>query len=741
MNLDLSGLVFAKAPRFKVNNIQELFSISGLEELNYEVTIDVVNASGYDNGNGVSIKSGSAVFVFNPRKYDKDNPDPTQYFEIRNKDELDVSEMDTIVKIVNNGKVELPSLPNSNTFSSYSVYSPYKLYGADKWIKVEDIPVRIDVIDDIPYAIFPNDKDYEGWKLEATYQSYGSYLDGVRVDYSNLDDIPDFNSTNPVTSKGIAKALSNKMDNVTFKTINNESIIGEGNIEIKTTNIVNSSGETISFQSPTPVLSIINGDKDFYERQIIEINIDNYSELEFYDIQFSDNLSLDLGLNNGKFRLLASSLHDDFNGYIKVRSYSIANGTSWSDYGLLKVLIKALPTKLGNPIIVDDTNKDKLIDNKLQVLKSHYEGIDSGNLIEKNTILDISESNDDKLIVNNELNNPLEYDIETNEGIIEKGIEIETIEGNGNVEGLVEFYPLTKDTNSYSGNNNFKVTRGKEVKFVDNQLNYVDRNTQLKASLHKKAFIQRDTDWSISFFMQLNTLSFGASWLQVMRIGHLAMNILDKNYSSGRDKGKVAIGFVTLGGYSSGWGSATPFDMYKWLGKKMHLVFTHKKSDDSYFKIKLNNQLIGKTSFSGTSNKRSTKYSGDELQLGWNYGHTVTSSQMYLSNLRIYDRVLSDEEIKEIYDNGIVDKLIVTQSSISHSLPNPPTKAILKDSDVSIKVDNKELEKSNTTLDIDSGLSTSDLSGLEFSADTFDVEISNPDKVKELKLIPIEEVK
>ena len=78
---------------------------------------------------------------------------------------------------------------------------------------------------------------------------------------------------------------------------------------------------------------------------------------------------------------------------------------------------------------------------------------------------------------------------------------------------------------------------------------------------------------------------------------------------------------------------------------------------------------------------------------------------------------------------------------IPHSLPNPPTKAILKDSDVSIKVDNKELEKSNTTLDIDSGLSTSDLSGLEFSADTFDVEISNPDKVKELKLIPIEEVK
>ena len=110
------------------------------------------------------------------------------------------------------------------------------------------------------------------------------------------------------------------------------------------------------------------------------------------------------------------------------------------------------------------------------------------------------------------------------------------------------------------------------------------------------------------------------------------------------------------------------------------------------------------------------------------------------SNLRIYNRVLSDEEIKEIYDNGIVDKLIVTQSSINHSLPNPPTKAILKDSDVSIKVDNKELEKSNTTLDIDSGLSTSDLSGLEFSADTFDVEISNPDKVKELKLIPIEEV-
>ena len=734
MNLDLSGLVFAKAPRFKVNNIQELFSISGLEDLNYEVTIDVVNASGYDNGNGVSIKSGSAVFVFNPRKYDKDNPDPTKYFEIRNKDELDVSEMDTIVKIVNNGKVELPSLPNSNTFSSYTVYSPYKLYGVEKWIKVEDIPVRIDVIDDIPYAIFPNDKDYEGWKLEATYQSYGSYLDGVRVDYSNLDDIPDFNSTNPVTSKGIAKALSNKMDNVTFKTINNESIIGEGNIEIKTTNIVNSSGETISFQSPTPVLSIINGDKDFYERQIIEINIDNYSELEFYDIQFSDNLSLDLGLNNGKFRLLASSLHDDFNGYIKVRSYSIANGTSWSDYGLLKVLIKALPTKLGNPIIVDDTNKDKLIDNKLQVLKSHYEGIDSGNLIEKNTVLDISESND-KLIVNNELNNPLEYDIETNEGIIEKGIEIETIEGQGNVEGLVEFYPLTKDLKSYSGNNDLKVTRGKRVKFINGFVNPLSNDTQIQYDfLNNQIMINQYNDWTISYFHKWKDGKAGTTWYAPVVIGNF------RPYFEIIDYGESAIYLIQEHN-----GKKNYYGMYRNFFrtndvinmKLIHLAFTHDKKDNGKFKMYFNGKLVPLDKFKLVTGGITIDSTPDNrLYLGY----SKWSTSAYLSNLRIYDRVLSDEEVKEIYDNGIVDKLIVTQSSINHSLSNPPTKAILKDSDVSIKVDNKVLEKSNTTLDIDSGLSTSDLSGLEFSVDTFDVEISNPDKVKELKLIPIEEV-
>ena len=735
MNLDLSGLVFAKAPRFKVNNIQELFSINGLEDLNYEVTIDVVNASGYDNGNGVSIKSGSAVFVFNPRKYDKNNLDPTQYFEIRNKDELDVSEMDTIVKIVNNGKVELPSLPNSNTFSSYTVYSPYKLYGADKWLKIENIPVRIDIIDDIPYAIFPNDKDYEGWKLEATYQAYGSYLDGVKVDYSNLNDTPDFNSNNPVTSKGIAKALSNKMDNITFKTINNESIIGEGNIEIKTTNIVNSSGEVVSFQSPTPVLSIINGDKDFYERQIIEINIDNYSELEFYDIQFSDNLSLDLGLNNGKFRLLASSLHDDFNGYIKVRSYSIANGTSWSDYGLLKVLIKALPTKLGNPIIVDDTNKGKLVDNKLQVLKSHYEGIDSGTLIEKNTILDISESND-KLIVNNELNNPLEYDIETNEGIIEKGIEIETIEGQGNVEGLVEFYPLTKDLKSNSGNNDLKVTRGKGVKFVNGFVNPLSSNTQIQYDFpNNQIMINQYNDWTISYYHKWKDGRAGnTSWYAPVQIGNF------RPYFRIANSGENNILFIQehngkknyYGMYNNSFRAEDIIDM-----KLVHLTFTYDKKDNGKFKMYINDKLVPLDTFKLITGGVTTDHLPDnKLQLGY----TQWSTTAYLSNLRIYNRVLSDEEIKEIYDNGIVDKLITTQSSINHSLSNPPTKAILKDSDVSIKVDNKELEKSNTTLDIDNGLSTSDLSGLEFSADTFDVEISNPDKVKELKLIPIEEV-
>ena len=486
MNLDLSGLVFAKAPRFKVNNIQELFSISGLEELNYEVTIDVVNASGYDNGNGVSIKSGSAVFVFNPRKYDKDNPDPTQYFEIRNKDELDVSEMDTIVKIVNNGKVELPSLPNSNTFSSYTVYSPYKLYGADKWIKVEDIPVRIDVIDDIPYAIFPNDKDYEGWKLEATYQSYGSYLDGVRVDYSNLDDIPDFNSNNPVTSKGIAKALASKIDNLTFKTINNESIIGEGNIEIKTTNIVNNSSNGISsmagFQSPIPIISFDNDVTEIYEKQQVKVIIENYSLLEHYYIEVPEFMNHTKIFDDGTF-FVAGTTNEDIEGYVKVKSYSIPNATSWSDFAELKIMIKALDIVEGHSIIMNGSNRSRIKNyNSPNVefysSKGHYAGITNGIVDINQQELGILKSDESKLWISGYLGSELPFDIVTNKGIIKKGTPVSTkysILENSILEtdDLIAHFPLINDLKSTNDLYEFKSDKN-QYEFKDDMLQFKD---------------------------------------------------------------------------------------------------------------------------------------------------------------------------------------------------------------------------------------------------------------------------
>jgi hypothetical protein len=544
------------------------------------------------------------------------------------------------------------------------------------------------------------------------------------------------------------------MDNVTFKTINNESIIGEGNIEVKTTNIVNSSGETISFQSPTPVLSIINGDKDFYERQIIEINIDNYSELEFYDIQFSDNLSLDLGLNNGKFRLLASSLHDDFNGYIKVRSYSIANGTSWSDYGLLKVLIKALPTKLGNPIIVDDTNKLSIVDLTVQPLESHYEGIDSGNLIEKNTILDISESNDDKLILSNKYvgNSVLEYDIETNEGIIEKNTNFDILESG--FTNLIDFFPLKENLSSQFGNE-AQIKYG-EIQFNNNALQFFKKSGQV--NFPNIDFLIYSKSWTVSFWLKFipeedNTFFY----FHVFSSMGITMYVrFNPNYMNA-DPDTIKSGWfgsLYLHRYKEieFAHALVRYDLTKEFYEKMFNALNNSDNDfinitlsHNAYKNNLNFYINGELFvIEQSSNTSGTTYEYNNCHIGYPAvagGDSERPIQIYYRNVIFFNRVLFDEEVKQISDIGIVDNnLPIQKVAIPHSLPNSPTKAILKDSDVSIKVDNKELEKSNTTLDIDSGLSTSDLSGLEFSADTFDVEISNPDKVKELKLIPIEEV-
>jgi hypothetical protein len=222
MMIDLSSLDFLKQSRFEVNNIIELYSFTGLSHIDTEFFVEVEDAQDHH-----LVSRGSAVFSFNPRKYQLYSDEPNKYWELRNKEVTTTSGFETVNGQIVDGKLQISREPTDHTFLEWTVYRNIELDGhIFKEEVLGESPV-FQIIDGNYYAVF-SDSDYlVDTFATVKYTTEFNYLDGVRLSYDSYDTTPIIGSSNFVTSDGIARSLKtirNEFDSIDTNSLN--SLVG-----------------------------------------------------------------------------------------------------------------------------------------------------------------------------------------------------------------------------------------------------------------------------------------------------------------------------------------------------------------------------------------------------------------------------------------------------------------------------------------------------------------------------------